>query len=69
MIMAYGIDTDRLIDVAEKEIVHPILKHKCAKAFQAGYAKGLRVVIENYEYRIAVLESLLREKGVVVYKD
>ena len=67
--MAYDIDTDRLIDVVEKEVVHPMLKHKCAKAFQAGYVKGLRVAIKEYEYRIAVLEGMLREKGVIVCRN
>ena len=67
--MAYNIDTDRLIDVVEKEVVHPMLKYKCSKAFQNGYAKGLRVAIMEYEHRIAVLEGMLREKGVMVYRN
>ena len=52
--MAYNIDTDRLIDVVEKEVVHPMLKHKCAKAFKIGFEKGKQA---GWDKRVLTYEN------------
>ena len=75
--MAHKIDTDRLIDLVEKEVVRPILKYKCSKAFQIGrksgleegYKKGLEDGWKNkslaYENEIRFLNTLLEfQKGI-----
>ena len=74
--MAYKIDTDCLIGLIEKEVVRPILKYKCSKAFQIGrkqgreegYKKGRDDGWKNkslaYENEIEFLKTLLDKTGV-----